>query len=44
MLRNSVGCHTLLGKSATEVYGSTLLAFRGGGWVSNDRKIVLRDT
>ena len=29
------GCKILRGKRVTEVYGSTLLALRGGGWVSN---------
>ena len=41
MLRNAVGCGRVPDfpeKSITEMYGSTLLALRGGGWVSNLQK------
>ena len=38
MLRNAVGGGggvSFHGKSVTKMYGSTLLALRGGGWGSN---------
>ena len=38
MLRNAVGesgCQISRGKNVTEVYGSTLLELREGGWMSN---------
>ena len=38
VLRNALGggrVSDFLGKSVTKMYGSTLLALRGGGWVSN---------
>ena len=38
MLRNAVGGGRMSDfpeKSVTKMYGSTLLALRGGGWVSN---------
>ena len=39
MLRNADGggggVSTFPGKSVTKVYGSTLVALRGGGWGSN---------
>ena len=41
MLRNTVrvgGCQISLKKSVTKMYGSTLLALRGSGWVSNFQK------
>ena len=31
-------------KSVTKMYGSTLLALRRGGWVSNFQEKVLRNT
>ena len=40
VLRNAVGggwVSAFLEKSVTEVYGSTLLALRGGGWGSNSQ-------
>ena len=47
MLRNAVGvdgCQISRKKSITKMYGSTLLALRGGGWVSNFQKKALRNT
>ena len=45
MLRNAVGGGCRVGvsfpgkkKSITEVYGSTLLSLRGGGWGSNSQE------
>ena len=32
------------GKSVTTMYGSTVLALRGGGWVSNFQKKALRNS
>ena len=47
MLRNAVGggrVSAFLEKSVTKVYGSTLLALQGRGWVSNSRKKALCNT
>ena len=48
MLHNAVGggrvSDFLGGKSVTKMYGSTLLALRGGGWGSNFQKKALRNT
>ena len=47
VLRNAVGGGTVSGfpeKSITKMYGSTLLALRGGGWVSNFLKKALCNT
>ena len=33
VLSNTVGVYNFPGKSVTKVYGSMLLALRGGGWV-----------
>ena len=41
MLRNAVGdgrVSDFFEKSVGKMYGSTLLALRGGGWVSNIQK------
>ena len=38
------GCQISQKKSITKVYGSTLLALRGGGWGSKFQETVLRDT
>ena len=41
MLRNAVGGERVSAfpeQSVTMMYGSTLLVFRGGGWVSNFQK------
>ena len=43
VLRNAVGVGDLPEQSATKVYGSTLSALRGDGWVSNFQKKVLRN-
>ena len=46
MLLNAIGGGgvSFHGKNVTQVYGSTLLALRGGGWGSNSQKKVLRNT
>ena len=47
MLRSTVGggrVSDFLEKSVTKMYGSTLLALLGGGWVSNFQKRALRNT
>ena len=47
VLRNAVGgggVSDFLEKSVTEMYGSPLLALRGGGWVSNFQEKALRNT
>ena len=38
------GCQISMNKSVTNMYGSTLLALRGGGWVSNFQKKALCNT
>ena len=46
MLRNAVGGERVSDfpeKSVIKMNGSTLLALRGGGWVSNVQKKVLRN-
>ena len=47
MLRNAVGggmVSDFLEKSVTKMYGSTLLALRGGGCLSNFQKKALCNT
>ena len=46
VLRNAGGggVSDFLEKSIMKVYGSMLLALRGGGWGSNFQKKVLRNT
>ena len=39
-----VGVSTFPGKTLTKVYGSTLLALRGGGWGLISRQKALRNT
>ena len=38
------GVSAFMEKSVTKVYGSTLLALRGGGWGSNFQENALRNT
>ena len=46
MIRNAVGgggCQLSRKKSVTKMYGSTLLALRGGGWGSNLQEKSVRN-
>ena len=45
MLRNAVGggCQLSRKKAFTKMYGSTLLALRGGGWGSNFQEKSVRN-